>query len=512
MPSSTTEQQASARLIVMTSIFALAWYASFLFSGDYVDHPVAYLLLCVAEMIGMVELLGLWLTMLVGVEPQQNPAIAEISDALKNVNPARVPADLVSILIPVAGEPLAIIRETVDAARRVDVPHRTIVLDDGDSDAVLALTQELGVEYLRRSEKKQRKAGNINHALSKVQTDFVAILDSDYVPTRDFLLKTLPFLLGDSKLAFVQAPQYYGNRDGFVSGGTAEIQEIFYRHVQGAKNAFNAAFCVGTSVVFRRAALDEIGGLYGASNSEDIWTSLLLHERGWKSHFIPEVLAVGRAPEVVGDFLKQQFRWARGGMEILFKRNPLITSLTFDQKWQYLHTVMHYLSGIAVTIFFIMPLLYAYLGWRPLSMDEPFLWVSRFVPYYGMVLFSAIYLLGRVPKWSTFVIALGAFPAHVMALFSVLTGFNLRWSVTGVIKRQSDYVTAVAPQLIILTLSVAAMPLVVFRTEQWLVSVCILVWLIFNSAILASFCAHAFPRFLRASALHRVEIFPESVS
>ena len=100
------------------------------------------------------------------------------------------------------------------------------------------------------------------------------------------------------------------------------MQTVFYRFIQPGRNHFNAAFCVGTNVVFRRAAVDDIGGMYTDSKSEDVWTSLMLHERGWRSVYIPDVLAVGDAPETIEAYTKQQLRWATGGFEILLHAQP----------------------------------------------------------------------------------------------------------------------------------------------------------------------------------------------
>ena len=63
--------------------------------------------------------------------------------------------------------------------------------------------------------------------------------------------------------------------------------------------------------------------MYTASKSEDVWTSLMLHERGWRSVYIPDELAVGDAPDTIEGFTKQQQRWATGGFEILMTHNPL---------------------------------------------------------------------------------------------------------------------------------------------------------------------------------------------
>jgi cellulose synthase (UDP-forming) len=97
-----------------------------------------------------------------------------------------------------------------------------------------------------------------------------------------------------------------------VSRGAGYMQAVFYKFVQPGRNHFNAAFCVGTNVIFRRAAINDVGGIYTDSKSEDVWTSLKLHENGWKSIYIPKTLAVGDAPETIEAYTKQQLRWATG--------------------------------------------------------------------------------------------------------------------------------------------------------------------------------------------------------
>lgn len=105
----------------------------------------------------------------------------------------------------------------------------------------------------------------------------------------------MPFFIDDD-VAFVQTPQAYGNMNNLVSRGAGFMQSVFYRFIQPGRNRFNAAFCVGTNVVFRRTAIEDIGGMNTDSKSEDVWTSLE-HERGWRSIYIPVTLAVGDAPK-----------------------------------------------------------------------------------------------------------------------------------------------------------------------------------------------------------------------
>lgn len=56
----------------------------------------------------------------------------------------------------------------------------------------------------------------------------------------------------DSNVAFVQTPQTYGNMHNIISRGAGYMQSMFYRFIQPGRTEFNAAFCVGTNVLFRR--------------------------------------------------------------------------------------------------------------------------------------------------------------------------------------------------------------------------------------------------------------------
>ena len=493
MPVQPTRIAASTTMILWLCIASLLWYASFLLSPSHIGSPFAYGLLLLAESIGMTQLLGIWITILFA--HRSSVPGADVLHARALLAETRDPPS-VAVFVTTAGEPLSTIHTTVTAARDMVLPHRTIILDDGWSDAVRSLAEELGVEYLRRSERDGKKAGNVNNGLAHVSSEFVALFDYDHVPALEFLLETLPYLLAQPQLAFVQTPQFYANTTSFIAGGDAEMQEILYRYVQVGRNVFNAAIHVGTNALFRRAALDDIGGFYASSNSEDIWTSLLLHERKWESFFLPMVLAIGTAPETLGAYFRQQFRWARGGLEVLFRHNLLLQKdLTLDQKIQYLHASMHYLSSISVLLFFLMPLLYVYFGIRPLESPEgAFVWFIHFLPYYASIFFATTQLLGRLPRWRTFVVATTTFPAHLTALLSVLTGLNLRWSGTGVIRLQRDYVTAIAPQLLLLFLSVGAIPLCfVLDWGNPPVNFMMAVWLTFNTSLLLSICRRAFP-------------------
>src|SRR5438105_13619476 len=177
-------------------------------------------------------------------------------------DPPRAPTGLtVDVFITRYNEPIELLRETVRAARAIRYPHRTHVLDDGDSADVRAMAAAEGVDYIARGEEWQgrprhAKAGNLSNALMRTDGEFILVLDSDQVPRPQILDQTLGYF-GDPKLALVQTPQFFSNvPDGDPFGSQAPL---FYGPIQQGKDGWNAAFFCGSNAVLRREALMQVG-------------------------------------------------------------------------------------------------------------------------------------------------------------------------------------------------------------------------------------------------------------
>lgn len=420
------------------------YYLSFLVSPENIGDWIPWALVIVAEVIVIFQaLMGLW-TILAG---NHNPKDFHYWNHRAHLIPKRRPDQsghgtihsplwlngeevTVDVFVPTFGEPLSIIEETVEAARDLIGKHKTYVLDDGKSDAVRNLAKRLGVDYIRRRTNSRAKAGNINHALQQTKGEYVVIFDADHAPKTTFLCQTLPFF-AKPRTAFVQTPQHYTNLVNAISRAAAQIQYFFYQFISTGKNRFNAAFCVGTNVVFRRKALEEIGGMYEKSNSEDIWTSILLHERGYGSVFIPEVLAEGRAPETVSAFTKQQLRWATGGFEILLRHNPLTRPLTFDQKLQYFSSVSFYLLGLSSALLFAIPPIAILLSLTPIDINVSTQdWIFHYAAFYAFY-FAIIIYCTRGLRPRTLVLTTALFPVYLKALWNAIRGKTTGWQATG---------------------------------------------------------------------------------
>ncbi|MWB97182.1 glycosyltransferase family 2 protein [Agromyces seonyuensis] len=506
-------------LLVLVSTIGILAYAGFLLNPGNRGDIIPYVLVIVAETVLVAQALSAMWTILAGGDDPRDFAFHRAQARLLDQRPDRDDREaeirldgravLVDVFITVYGEELVKIRATVEAAVAMRGLHRTWVLDDGRSDEVRDLAEELGAHYVRRLSSGGAKAGNVNHALSIAKGEYFAIFDADFVPDPEFLVETMPFFI-DPGVAFVQTPQAYGNLDTTMARGAAYMQAVFYRFIQPGRNRFNAAICVGTNVVFRRRAIDEVGGICTDSKSEDVWTSLRLHERGWRSVFIPQVLAIGDAPETVEAFSKQQLRWATGGFEILLTANPLgpRRRLTSDQRLQYLVTATFYLTGICPLLLLIVPPLEIYFDLRPMNLAiTPGTWLLYYCGFYVMQVVLAWFTLGSF-RWETLTLATVSFPIYTKALLNVISGKEVGWHVTGGSGAKRSPFDFMVPQLLFLLFLALTSVVAINRDVENGVLTIATAWNVTNTLILGAF---ALTGLREARRLKRPDLQPAPV-
>ena len=377
------------------------------------------------------------------------------------------PGMTVDVFVPTYNESVDLVRKTLLAARAMDYPHETWLLDDGSRDAMRALAAQLGVHYLTRADNQHAKAGNLNDALAQTRGDFVAVFDADHAPRRDFLTKTLGYF-DDEAVAFVQTPQDFYNLDSYQhrrGRGSAQTvwteQSLFFRVIQRGKDAWNAAFFCGSCAVVRRTSLEAIGGFATGTVTEDLHTSIRLHAKGFRSIYHAEPLAFGLAPESIEPFISQRIRWGQGAMHV-WRKEGLLThrGLSWAQRLNYLASVLTYFDGWQKGIFYLAPVVVLLTGTMPLIASTPE-FLGHFLPYYLFTLWS-FEEVGRGYGRTLFIeqYNMARFAAFAWATLAwVLPRRWLRFKVTrkgGLVDTSARYV---APQALVLALNVAAIPL-----------------------------------------------------
>ncbi|KAF5972374.1 cellulose synthase catalytic subunit [Fusarium coicis] len=306
----------------------------------------------------------------------------------------------VDAFITCCGEDDDLVMDTVRAACDLDYPqdrYRVILLDDGKSAGLQEACAKLSMiypnlYYMARvkipGQPHHFKAGNLNYGLDEVHKlpggagQFMAALDADMIPERDWLRAILPHMLIDPKMALACPPQLFYNTP--PSDPLAQSLDFFVHVIEPIKDALGVAWCTGSGYVARREALDEIGNFPLGSLAEDVATSTLMLGKGWKTAFIHEPLQFGTVPEDYGGHLKQRTRWAIGTVDTSFKLNfclwgDKVRQMTTAQRFSgflyaslSLYTILLTISLFAIPIILIMQ--------KPLvayATDEQLRWLIR---------------------------------------------------------------------------------------------------------------------------------------
>ncbi|HIK44603.1 MAG TPA: glycosyltransferase [Leptolyngbyaceae cyanobacterium M65_K2018_010] len=294
----------------------------------------------------------------------------------------------VDVFIPTYNEPDFILRRTVIGCQALDYPRKTVyLLDDTRRPEIKALAAELGCQYLTRPHNHHAKAGNLNHAIRHSSGELIACFDADFVPTRNFLTRTVGFFQKPT-VGLVQTPQSFYNPDPIarnlgLEGVLTPEEEVFYRQIQPMRDGAGSVVCSGTSFVVRRSALEATGGFVTESLSEDYFTAVRLAAQGNEVIYLDEKLSAGLAAEDIAAHALQRLRWARGTLQAFFiQANPLtIPGLTPLQRLGHLEGLMHWFNSIPRIIFLLMPLAYSFLGVVPIQATTREV-LYFFLPYY----------------------------------------------------------------------------------------------------------------------------------
>ncbi len=415
----------------------------------------------------------------------------------------------VDVFITVAGEPVELVERTARAALAMDYPAFNVyLLNDGyvahkdNWEEIEGLAARLGIGCITRTTPGGAKAGNINNALTLTGSSLVAIFDADHVPHRDFLIKTAGYFK-DPKMGFVQTPQFYSNyARNYLTMSSWEQQEIFFGPICKGKNRLNAATMCGTNMLISRGALTSVGGMNTHSIAEDFVTGLLMHASGYRSIYVPTVLAEGLATEDLLTYSKQQFRWGRGALDVIFRWNPLLMrGLTFAQRIQYLSSASFYLSGLFVLIDAMLPVVFFYTGLVPVQVAGMFL-ASIFLPYFFLTLYMIEYSSNFTFTFSSLCFSMGSFSIQLKALGSALTGTNAKFEITekrrnsqmGQTPQRTSYLSIVKWHIVYIALVIAGIPIAYLRGgfSASLINNC--AWAFLNIVIFLPFIRAALPQ------------------
>jgi cellulose synthase (UDP-forming) len=280
----------------------------------------------------------------------------------------------IAVIIPTYGEPPAMLYETAHSVLNQDYPQDKILLflsDDAHRPSTVEIVQRLRADFAgaeihyhdppRRGEADRRgdaKAGNLNSVLERIRVEYPNVT---YIETRDaddlvgdstFLRQAVGQLAADPGVAFVQTIKEAHTGPGDPFGN---LEPLFYRRAMLARNAANAVFPCGSGLLWRTAALDEIGGFPTWNLVEDLQSGVEALRRGWRGLYLPIVGAVGQiAPEDIPNAIKQRGTWALDTLRLTFWGKK--KGLSLRQNLQFSELGFFYLLSFAVLTFLVVPI------------------------------------------------------------------------------------------------------------------------------------------------------------
>jgi cellulose synthase/poly-beta-1,6-N-acetylglucosamine synthase-like glycosyltransferase len=245
----------------------------------------------------------------------------------------------VTVQLPIYNE-MYVADRLIDAVCEMDYPRDLFeiqVLDDSTDEtkdiAELAVRRHasrgFNITHLHRVDRRGYKAGALEAGLKVAHGKFIAIFDADFIPSKDFLQRTLPYLEQQPELGMVQARWGHINHDYSL---LTKIQSIMLdAHFVLEHGGRNRAGCFfnfnGTAGVWRRDAIDDAGGWQHDTLTEDLDLSYRAQLRGWKFLFLPDLVSPAEVPVEMNSFKSQQHRWAKGSIQTCMKLLPeLLTS------------------------------------------------------------------------------------------------------------------------------------------------------------------------------------------
>lgn len=346
--------------------------------------------------------------------------------ATKSVSPS------VDLFLPTCGENLDVLRNTY---RHVSAMHwagiwNVYVLDDAARPEVKRTARAFGFHYMTRPNRGHlKKAGNLQYAYQNTGGEFIVILDADFCPRQDFLYHLMPYT-SDPAVGIVQSPQYFSTTKsmGWLERTAGATQELFYRWVQPSRDIVDASICVGTSAVYRRAALDAAGGFPGIDHSEDVYTGIFMLRAGFRTKYVPILVSRGLCPSDLVGFVNQQYRWCNGSMALLASGKVLGKPLTLRQRLSFWAGFMYYIST-AVNVFSLHLPGIVMLVFYPGDIRS-----AHFVPFLaGAWVYFVLLPRVSISRWrfEAVRIQLAYSFCHALAIIHQVTGRTQGWVATG---------------------------------------------------------------------------------
>lgn len=280
----------------------------------------------------------------------------------------------VTVQIPLYNERL-VAKRIVDTIVLLEYPAERLqiqIVDDStdDTSALIAervlhyQNQGINIEHVQRTNRIGFKAGALKEAMDTASGEFIAIFDADFIPRSDTLLKSIDYFT-QSDIAMVQLRwEHLNRRSSLLTKTQAIMLDAHFALEQQVRCASDMLFNFnGTAGIWRTTAIIDAGHWSADTLTEDLDLSYRAQLGGWKMQYLNNIECAGELPADMNAFKTQQYRWAKGGVQVMMKMLKTVwkSKIPFTKKIEstfHLSNNLAYLVMMLDTLIFLLPSLY----------------------------------------------------------------------------------------------------------------------------------------------------------
>lgn len=368
-------------------------------------------------------------------------------------NPNETP--YVTIQLPVYNE-MYVMQRLLSNIAKIDYPKHKLeiqVLDDSTDETVESTKAHikklqatgLDIQHITRTNRVGFKAGALKEGLKTAKGEFIAIFDSDFLPQKDWLKRTIPHFKNQN-IGVVQTRWGHLNRNysvltkiqAFALDAHFTLEQVG-RNSKGHFINFN-----GTAGVWRKQCIIDAGNWEGDTLTEDLDLSYRAQLKNWKFKYLEDVETPAELPVVISAARSQQFRWNKGGAENFRKMMwKVLKNKNISAKTK-VHGLLHLLNStmflnILIVAVLSIPMLYIKNEYEHL---KAYFLVMSFFVISTLIFFICYWMMyrkmygGGIKNFTNYI---GMF----FVFFSIAMGFSLHNSIAvleGHLGKKSEFI------------------------------------------------------------------------